>query len=206
MSGRVWFILGAAVGVAMAVLRVGSLAGPARSLANGAEHVVGTGGHKLLASAAGHGAPPRAVQAVTALLVVLVPGVTALLLVAAARTALRVRGLIAVLLVGLGVAAYAYQPGSTASEALVVAVVLAVVAIVAAGPLVAAPLCALAGLIGAEFLPRLLADRGALSNTAAGALHHALYNGSGSSAALQAGVLLLAAVPFVLVARLILSQ
>jgi hypothetical protein len=206
MRGRVWLVLGAAAGVAMAVLHVGSVADPARSLANSAQQVVGTGGHKLLTSAAGHGAPRRAVQAVAALLVVLVPGVTALLLVAAARSALRLRGLIAVLLVGLGVAAYAYQPGRTAWEALVVAVVLAAVAILASGPLVAAPLCTLAGLIAAEFVSRLLANRAALSHQAAAAVHQAMYHTGGSSLGLQAGVLVLAAVPLVVTARLILSR
>jgi hypothetical protein len=206
MRGRVWLVLGAAAGVAMAVLHVGSVADPARSLANSAQKVVGTGGHKLLSSAAGHGAPRPTIQAVAALLVVVVPGVTALLLVAAARSALRLRGLVAVLLLGLGVAAYAYQPGRTASEALVVAVVLAAVAILASGPLVAAPLCALAGLIGVEFVPRLLANRAAMSNDAAAAVHQAVYHTGGSSLALQAGVVVLAVVPFVLIARLILSR
>ncbi len=131
-----------------------------------------------------------------ALLVVVVPGLAALLLVVAARSALRLRGLVAVLLVGLGVAAYAYQPGRTASEALIVTLVLAGVAVVAAGPLVAAPLCALAGLIGAEFVSRLVANRGALSDSVAAGVHQAVYHTGGSSLALHAGVLVLAAVPF----------
>ena len=206
MRGRGWLILGAAAGVAIGFAHVGQVADPARSLANGAQQAVGSGGHRLLSSAAGHGAPRTAVETVGALLVVVVPGLAALLLVVAARSALRLRGLVAVVLVGLGVAAYAYQPGRTASEALVVALVLAGVAVVAAGPLVAAPLCALAGLIGAEFVSRLVANRGALSDTVAAGVHQAVYHSAGSSMLLQVGVLVLAAVPFAVIARLILSQ
>ncbi len=47
MRGRVWLILGAAVGVAIGFAHVGQLADPARSLANGAEQAVGSGGHRL---------------------------------------------------------------------------------------------------------------------------------------------------------------
>jgi hypothetical protein len=206
VRGRVWLILGAAAGVAIAFAHVGQFADPARSLANGAQQAVGSGGHRLLASAAGHGVPRTAVGTVAALLVVVVPGVAALLLVVAARCALRLRGLVAILLVGLGVAAYAYQPGRTASEAVVVALVLAGVAVVAAGPVVAAPLCALAGLIGAEFVSRLVANRGALFDTVAVGVHQAVFHTGGSSLALQAGVIILAVVPFVVMARLILSE
>ena len=71
-------------------------------------------------------------------------------------------------------------------QAPVVALALAGVAVVAAGPPVAAPLCALAGLIGA--------DRGAVTDTVAAGVHQAAYHTGGSPVALQAGMLVPAAV------------
>jgi hypothetical protein len=206
MKGRMWMIFGAAVGIALVVARVPYFAGATRSLADSVQQLVGAAGHRVITSAATHGAPRRAVQAVSAVLAVVVPGVTALLLVVAARGTLRLRAVIAVLLVALGGAAYAYQPRGVASGALLLAIAVAGVAVAATGPLVAAPLCALAGLIGAEFLPRLLARHSTLPNAPVEALHRALFDTAGSPLVLRVVVLVVAAVPFAVGARLILSS
>ena len=76
----------------------------------------------------------------------------------------------------------------------------------ATGPLVAAPLTALASLIGAEFLPRLLARRSMVPNAPVEGLHQAMFNSPGSPVALRIGVLVIAALPFAIAARLILSS
>lgn len=201
-----WLIIGAAVGIALVVTRVPYFAGATRSLADSVQQLVGAGGHRVITSAASHGAPRRAVQGVSAVLAVMVPGVTALLLVVAARGTLRLRAVIAVLLVALGGAAYAYQPRGVASGALLLAIAVAGVAVAATGPLVAAPLCALAGLIGAEFLPRLLARHSTLPNAPVEALHQAIFDTTGSPLVLRVVVLVIAALPFAVGARLILSR
>jgi hypothetical protein len=201
-----WLIIGAAVGIALAVARVPYFAGAARSLADSIQQLVGAAGHKVITSAASHGAPRRAVLAVSAVLAVVVPGVTALLLVVAAKGTLRLRALIAVLLVAVGGAAYAYQPRGVASGALLLAIAVAAVAVAATGPLVAAPLCALASLIGAEFLPRLLARHSTLPNAPVEALHQAMFDTVGSPLALRILVLVIAALPFAVAARLLLSS
>jgi hypothetical protein len=206
MKGRMWLIIGAAAGIALAVARVPYFAGAARSLADSIQQLVGAAGHKVITSAASHGAPRRAVQAVSAVLAVVVPGVTALLLVIAARGTLRLRAVIAVLLVALGGAAYAYQPRGVASGALLLAIAVAGAAVAATGPLVAAPLCALGSLIGAEFLPRLLARHSTLPNAPVEALHQAIFNTAGAPLVLRVTVLILAALPFAAAARLVLSN
>jgi hypothetical protein len=204
MKGRIWLIIGAAFGIALAIGQVPYVAGAARSLDDSIQQMVGAAGHKVITSAAGHGAPRRAVQSVSAVLAVIVPGITALLFVIAAKGSLRLRAVIAVLLVAVGGAAYAYQPRGVASGALVLAIVVAGAAVAATGPLVAAPLAALASLIGAEFLPRLLARRSMVPNAPVEALHQALFNSPGSPLALRIGVLVIAALPFALAARMLL--
>jgi hypothetical protein len=205
VKGRLWLIIGVAVGIALAVARVPYVAGAARSLADSIQQIVGAAGHKVITSAARHGATRRAVQSVSAVLAVIVPGITALLLVIAAKGTLRLRAVVAVLLVAVGGAAYAYQPRGMASGALVLAVAVAGVAVAATGPLVAAPLSALASLIGAEFLPRLLARHSMVPNAPVEALHQAIFNSAGSPLALRVVVLVIAALPFAIAARLLLS-
>ena len=95
MRGKLWLVVGVAVGVAIGIGKLPYFAGAATSLTDTAERVVGSGGHTLIRDAATHGASLRVVNAVTAVLSVLVPGVTALLLVYAARTTLHLRAVIA---------------------------------------------------------------------------------------------------------------
>jgi hypothetical protein len=205
MKGRIWLIGGVVLGVAIAAGEVPFLAGAARSLSDTAQHIVGSGGHKLITGAAHHGAPRRVVAAASAVVAVLVPGATALLLVVAAKGTLRLRVIVALALAVLGLASYAYQAGGVATGALVVALVVGAIALVATGPLVVAPLAALAGLIGGEFLPRLLERTTTLPDAPVATLHQAIFNSAGSPLALRILVVIVAAVPFAIGARLVLS-
>jgi len=205
MRGRIWLVIGTLVGIAIAVAHVPYIAGAARSLANDAQRVVGTGGTKLISAVGRHGAPRRALVGLTALVAVLIPGVTAVLLVVAARGARRLRSVIAALLVALGIAAFAYEPGGHAVGVVVLALAVAA-AVALTGPLVLAPLCALAGLIGGEFLPRILASGSHLPNAPVSELHFALFGTAGASEWLRVIVLVVAAVPFALGARLVIKR
>ena len=199
-------VIGTLVGIAIAVAHVPYIAGAARSLANDAQRVVGTGGTKLISAVGRHGAPRRALVGLTALVAVLIPGVTAVLLVVAARGARRLRSVIAALLVALGIAAFAYEPGGHAVGVVVLALAVAAAAVALTGPLVLAPLCALAGLIGGEFLPRILASGSHLPNAPVSELHFALFGTAGASEWLRVIVLVVAAVPFALGARLVIKR
>jgi hypothetical protein len=203
MKGRFWLFVGVAVGIALGLGKLAYFHGAAVSLSDTALRVVGTAGLTLVHSAAKHGAPQRVVEGFTAALAVLLPGVTALLLVYAGRATLRLRTVVGVLLVALGIAAYFYLPGGNATGVAVLAFAAAAFAIAATGPLVAAPLVALATLIAIAFLPRLLASRSTLPNAPVSALHQALFASPGSPLWLRALVLVLAALPFALAARLI---
>jgi hypothetical protein len=203
MKGRIWLVAGVAVGIALGIGKLPYFAGAATSLSETALRVVGTGGLTLVHDAARHGASRRVVDGVTAVLSVLVPGVTALLLVYAARTTLHLRTVIAVLVAALGVAAFIYLPHGTALGVAALAFAAAGIAVVATGPLVAAPLTALAALIATAFLPKLLASHSTLPNVPVSTLHEALFASAGSPAWLQVAVLVIAAVPFALAARLI---
>ncbi|MGD0943201.1 MAG: hypothetical protein ABR972_02850 [Acidimicrobiales bacterium] len=203
MKGRIWLVAGVAVGIALGMGKLPYFAGAATSLSETALRVVGTGGLTIVHDAARHGASRRVVDGVTAVLSVIVPGVTALLLVYAARTTLHLRTVIAVLVAALGVAAFIYLPHGTALGVAALAFAAAGIAVVATGPLVAAPLAALAALIATAFLPKLLASHSTLPNVPVSALHEALFASAGSPAWLQVAVLVIAAVPFALAARLI---
>ena len=146
-KGRIWLLLGIAVGIAVGVGKLAYFAGAATSLSDTAERIVGTGGRTLVHAAASHGASLRVVDGITAVLTVLVPGVTALLLMYAARGTLRLRALTGVLVAALGVAAFFYLPHGVAAGVAVLAFAAAGIALAATGPLVAAPLAALAALI-----------------------------------------------------------
>ncbi|MGO8874992.1 MAG: hypothetical protein ACLQNG_04410 [Acidimicrobiales bacterium] len=165
--------------------------------------MIGTGGLTIIRFSARHGAPRRVVEACTAVVAVLVPGVTALLLVLAARASLRVRAVIGLLLAAVGVAAFFYLPHGMATGVALLALVAAAIAVLATGPLVAAPLVALAALIATLFLPRLLASRSKLPNAPVAALHQALFTSAGSPLWLRIAVLVVAALPFGLAARLV---
>lgn len=197
-------ILGVLAGVGIAIGEVSYLAGAARSLADDAQRVVGTGGSHLITSAASRGAPRRVVLGATALVAVLVPGITAFLLVLAARGTLRVRAVVAVLLAAVGAAAFAYQAGGNALGVMALALIVGAVAVALTGPLVIAPLCALAALIGAEFLPRLLSSGSSLPNAPVAELHRALLSSGGSPLWLRVVVLIVAVVPFAFATRLVL--
>jgi hypothetical protein len=121
----------------------------------------------------------------------------------AARGTLRLRAVTGVLVAALGVAAFFYLPHGVAAGVAVLAFAAAGIALAATGPLVAAPLAALAALIATAFLPRILASHSTLPNVPVNALHEALFAAPGSPLWLRAVVLTLAALPFALAARLV---
>lgn len=203
MKGRIWLFVGIAAGIAVALGKLPYFAGAATSLTDTAQKVVGTAGRTVVHSAASHGAPRRAVEGLTAFLALLVPGVTALLLICTARGALRLRMLLGLLLAGLGITAFFYLPHGVATGAAALAFVVAAIAVVATGPLVAAPLAGLAAVITAEFLPRVVASDGKLPNLPVNALHEALFASAGSPLWLRVVVLVVVAVPFAFAARLV---
>jgi hypothetical protein len=121
----------------------------------------------------------------------------------AARATLYLRVVIGLLVAALGVAAFFYLPHGAAAGVAALAFVAAGVAVAATGPLVAAPLAALAALIATAFLPRLLASHSTLPNAPVAALHQALFASAGSPLWLRIVVLALAALPFAFAARLV---
>lgn len=172
-------------------------------MANTAERLVGSGASRLVRDAASTGAPRRLVLALAGVVAALLPGVTALLLVLAARRTLRLRALVGLLVVVLGAASFIYQSHGEATGVLVLALAVAAAAVVLTGPLVAAPLVALAALIGGEFLPHLFTNRDATQGSV-NDLHLTIYNTAGTPTLLRIGVLVLAAIPFGLAARMVL--
>jgi hypothetical protein len=202
-KGRIWLVLGAAAGIAVALGKVPYVAGAAGSLADTGERIVGTAGLSIIDAAARHGTSQRVVEGVIAVISILVPGVTALLLVYAARGTLRLRRLAGVVLVALGIGAYFYLPHGAATGVAALALVFALVALVATGPLVAAPLAGLAAMIAAGFLPRLVETHSPVVGEPVAALHRALFATSGSPLWLRVAVLVVTALPFALSARLI---
>lgn len=199
-------VVGVGAGVGVALGHLPFLAGAARSLADTAQHVVGSGGGRVVTAVASHGAPRRTVVALTVVFAVLLPGVTALLLVMAARGTLRLRALVGLGLVALGAASYLYQPKGVASGEMVLALVAAAIAVAATGPLVVAPLAGLAGLIGAEFLPQLVSSSPTLAAAGVDAFHHAVTGRPGLPVGWQVVLLVVAAVPFAFAARLVLRR
>ncbi len=206
MKGRIWLVVGVVVGVGVAVGDVRYLAGAARSLADDTQRLVATGGSALANAVATTGAPLRVVDGLSAVVAVLVPGVAALLLVLAARGTLRLRAVIAVALAGLGAVSFAYQSTGHALGVVLLTLAVAVVAVALTGPLVAAPLCTLAGLIGGEFLPRLLTGNGSgLPNRPVAELHQALFADPAAPLWLRVVLSVVAVIPFALGVRLILK-
>lgn len=207
MRGRAWLILGVAAGIAIAAGHLPYLAGAGRSLAATAERLVQSGANHLVSAAAKRGASRRVVLGFGSLIAVILPGITALLLVVAARATLRIRAIIAILIVALGAASYAYQPHGSATGVLVLALAVAGLAVALTGPFVAAPLALGAGLIGGEYLPTLFTNGGrAATQASVNAMHVALFNRPGTPTALQAVLLIVAALPFALAARLVLFR
>ncbi len=206
MRGRVWLIIGAAVGIAVALGRLPYLAGAGRSLAATAERLVLSGANRIISGAASAGASRRVVLGLGSLIAVILPGLTALLLVVAARATIVVRRVIAAGIVVLGAASYFYQPHGAATGVLVLALAVAGIAVTLSGPLVAAPLALGAGLLGGEYLPTLVSSGTAATNSSVNAMHEALFNQPGTPTALQVALLVVAALPFVWAARLILFR
>ncbi len=204
MKGRIWLILGVGAGIAIGVGGVPYFAGAASSLSDTAQRIVGSGGLTLVHSVARRGASRRVVQGITSLLRLLVPGVTAFLLILAARLTMRLRMLVGALVLVLGVVSFFYIGHGAATGALLLAAAAAVVVVFATGPLVAAPLAALAALIGTEFLPRLVRDHASVPHAAVVGLHRALFATAGSPLWLEILVLALAALPFLIAARLVI--
>ena len=206
MKGRIWLIIGAALGVAVAVGKLPYLAGAGRSLATTAERLVLSGANRIIAGAASAGASRRVVLGLGSLIAVVLPGLTALLLVVAARGTLRIRAIIAVLIMALGAASFAYQAHGKAAGVLMLAMVVAGLAVTLTGPLLAAPLALGAGLIGGEYLPTLVSGGLAASSSSVNAMHLALFDKPGTPAGLQVALLVVAALPFAWAARLILFR
>lgn len=206
MKARAWMIVGALVGVGISAGRVPYLAGAARSLANTAMRVVGSAGTHLIDAAANHGAGLRTVLGITAVVALLLPGVTALLLVVAARATARIRSLIALALAALGAAAFFYQPKGTAAGALVLALAVGGLAVALSGPFLVAPLAGLAGLIGGEYLPRLFTNHPSVPAGVVSDLHRALLSSPGTPGWTQVLALIVALLPFAAALRLILRR
>jgi hypothetical protein len=205
VRGSRWIVIGAVVGVAMALGGVPFLAGAARSLAATSLRLVEAGGRGLVRDAASAGAPRRVVLGITAVVAVVAPGVTAWLLVLAARGTLRLRAVVAVLIAALGAVSFAYHPGGVATGDLLLALAAAAIAVVATGPLVAGPLALLAGLIGGTVVPALVLH-GAIKRVAVQDLHVAIYDRPGTPLGLAIALVVVALVPFALALRGVLRR
>jgi hypothetical protein len=203
VKGRVWLILGVIAGIAVAAGRLPYLAGAAKSLAATAEHLVLSGANRIIRGAARYGAPRRVVLGIGGVIAVIVPGIAALLLILAAKVSLRIRSLIAILIVAVGASSYLYHTGGVASGVLILALVVAGLAVALTGPLVAFPLALLAGMIGASFLPTLFARHYEATQSGVNALHEAIYNRPGQPVGLQVILLLVALLPFAWAAKLV---
>ena len=203
LRGRVWLIIGVLAGIAIAIGHLDYLAGAARTLADTVERLVGSGASWLIQRLAATGASHRLVLGFAAAVAVLIPGLTALLLIAAARGSLRLRAVIGLLVLALGAASYLYRPGGQATGALILVLVVATLAVVFTGPLVVAPLAALAGLIAGEFLPGLVQSNRVVTQRSVTELHQAIFADPGTPTLLRLAVLVLALIPFAAAARLV---
>jgi hypothetical protein len=206
VRGRLWLFAGVAVGLAVVAGHLPYFAGAGRSLADTSERLVGSAAGRIVRAAASAGAPKRLVLGIGGVLAAIVPGTTAWLLVLAARGSLRLRWVIALLLAALAATSYAYDAPPKATGVLVLVMVVGAAAVVLTGPLVALPLTALATIIGGELLPALIERNRSVSQVSVEDLHFALYGHPGAPAALQAAVVVLAAAPFVMAARLVIRR
>jgi hypothetical protein len=206
VRGRIWLVLGALAGVAVALGSLPYLAGAGRSLADTALRLVNSAASRIIDDAATRGAPRRVVLGSNGVIAVLLPGITALLLVVAARASLRIRAIVAILITALGAASFAYQSHGKASGVLLLALVLAGLAVTLTGPLVAAPLAAVAGIIAGEYLPSLVQSHRKVTQTSVQNLHLAVFDRVGAPVYLQVLMLILAALPFAWAARIILRS
>jgi hypothetical protein len=200
MGGRLWLVIGGAVGVAAGLGKVPYVTGAAFALAATGLRIVQTAGLTVVHDLADHGAPRRAVLGVAAVVALVVPGITAWALVVAARTVLRLRAVVALAVVAIGVASAVYVPAGDAAGVVALAVVLGGIAVLATGPLLAAPLAAVAGLLAAVYLPALL-DGHRLPTGTVDDLHLALVGSAGHPTWAQVLALVVAIVPFVAAVR-----
>lgn len=205
MSGRIWIVLGVLVGVAMGIGHFPYFSGAAASLSDTALRIVGTVGLTIVHGTAQAGAPRRVVEGLQAVVAVIVPGLTAWLLIVAAKGTLHLRTVVGVLVAALGVGAFFYLPAGSAIGVFVLALAAAGLAVMATGPLVAAPLAALAALIATVYLPRLITDHSILPAGPVNTLHRALFSTPGSPLWLQVVLLVVAIAPFALAARRVLD-
>jgi hypothetical protein len=206
VKGRAWLVAGALLGIAIGLGHAPFLAGAARSLADTAQHLVSDGGNRLISATASSGAPRRVVLALSAVVGVLLPGVASLLLVVAARGTLRVRAAVGLAVVALGAAAYFYQPKGVATGEIVLALVVAGLAVTLSGPLVAAPLTALAALIATGLLAQVVSGRASPATSNVEALHEAIFGDPGTPELLRLLLLVVALVPLVVAGRLLLRS
>ncbi len=206
MPGRKWLLVGAVLGIAIALGHLPYLAGAGRALAETALRLLVSAGTHLVSGVAKRGAPRQVVLGLSSLLAVVAPGLTALLLVLAARGTLRVRAIAGVVVAVLGVASYFYHPAGVATGVVVLALALAAVAVALTGPLVAAPLAGAAGLIGGTYLPRLVTRSASVERTAVESMHRAIYGHGGDPLALRAALVVVAAAPFALAVRYVLRR
>jgi hypothetical protein len=204
VKGKIWLIVGVVVGIAIGIGKLPYLAGAAGSLSDTAQRIVGSVQLTIIHSAAKHGASYRVVEGLAGLFAILVPGITAVVLMYAARGTLRLRSVIAVLVLALGASSFVYLPHGQASGVLLLALFVAGIALVATGPLVAAPLAAVSALIGTAFLPRLLDTKSKLPNQPVVELHQAIYGSAASPTWLRVVVLIVAIIPFAWAGRLVL--
>jgi len=205
VGNKLWVIVGVLVGIAVGLGKLAYLAGAASSLSGTALKLVGTGGLSLIHAAATHGAPRRVVEGIAAVVAVLVPGATTLLLVVAARVSLVLRSLVAVLVVALGAVSFAYLPRGEALGVLLLTLVVAALALFATGPLIAAPLAGLGALIATVYLPLLISSRRLLPTGPVNELHEALLGSAGAPLWLAVLLLLVALAPVLWAARLVLG-
>jgi hypothetical protein len=206
LRGRIWLILGVIVGIAVALGHLPYLAGAGRSLADTTQRLVASASNHIIHDLASAGAPRRLVLGLSAVIAVLLPGVAALLLVAAARASMYLRSVVALLIVALGASSFLYQPHGKAAGVLLLSLVVAGLAVALTGPLVAAPLAGVASLIGAEYLPSLILSHRHITQVSVEALHEAIFAKSGDPFYLQLVLLIVAALPFLVASRLILRR
>jgi hypothetical protein len=204
VKGKIWLVVGVAVGIAIGIGKLPYLAGAAGSMSDTAQRVVGSVELTIIHSADKHGVSYRVVEGLAGFLAVLVPGITAVVLLYAARGTLRLRGFIAFVIFALGASSFVYLPRGSAGGVFVLALVAAAICVVATGPLVAAPLAALAALIGTVYLPKLLQRTSTLPDQPVMELHRAFYNTEGSPYWLRIVVLVVACIPFAWAGRLVL--
>ena len=210
MKGKFWLLVGVAIGVFIWVAKVPYLAGAGQSFATTLEKVVSSVAHWIASTgpsvstkSGSYNTSPRIVDGFSGLGSALLPGITAVILIFAAKSVRRIRWVVAILLAALGVASFSYFSHGSAMGVLILALVVAFLSVTMAGPLVVTPLCALAALIACEYLPQLFNSK-ALTNGPVDLIHTAFWSSPGQPSWLQLVVFVVACAPFALAGRLVL--